>query len=228
MRIKTPLTKKNIATHFVYNSWKYLVVLVLAIMGWNLIYTTTAYRSPQNKRIDVYVQSATASNEMMDAFLEPIWRQTVPDMEVVKSVSLMVGDEYTANIQLSTYMFAGEGDIYLLTEQYFKSFASQGVFLPLEGFVADGVIQADDLNLSKGYITVVTEYNENDMPVASEQHLFGIPLDQLYGFMDGMQLDNRGMYAAILYQNQNDENVVPFFNSLLQAGRGEKADWMTE
>ena len=36
--------------------------------------------------------------------------------------------------------------------------------------------------------------------------------------VNGMQLDNRGMYAAIMVNNGNDANVIPFFNALLQAG----------
>jgi hypothetical protein len=58
--------------------------------------------------------------------------------------------------------------------------------------------------------------------------LYGIPLDSFYGFMNGMQVDNRGLYAVIIVNNQNDENVIPFFNALLQAGRGEKEAWITE
>ena len=43
-----------------------------------------------------------------------------------------------------------------------------------------------------------------------------------------MLVGNRGMYAVIIVNNQNDENVIPFFNALLQAGRGEKEAWITE
>lgn len=226
MRMKTPLTKEKVRNHFTYGSWKYLLLVVLAIFGWSLIFTTTAYRSPQDKRIDLYVQTSTTTAENMDAFLEPIWRQVTPEMEVVSSVALMNLDDYSTSMQLTAYMAAGDGDIYFLTEQYFKSFAAAGSFLELDELVENGTIQADDVDLSKGRVAVVTEYDENDEPVTAEQHLYGIPLDEFYGFMSGMQLDNRGLYAAILVNNGNDENVIPFFNALLQAGRGEKEDWM--
>ncbi|MBR1585031.1 MAG: hypothetical protein IJ662_05775 [Clostridia bacterium] len=228
MRIKTPLTKENVKNHFTYSSWKYLIVIVVGIMGWSLIYTTTAYRSPQDKRIDLYIQSATTSNEMIDAFLKPIWEETVPDMEVVQGLSLVSADDYTTTMQLTTYVFAGEGDIYFVTDQYFKSLASSGAFLPLEDMVADGTLQLEGIDLQKGYLTVVEEYDDQDQPLSTSQHLYGIPLDSFYGFMNGMMLDNRGMYAAILVNNQNDDHVIPFFNALLQAGRGEKENWITE
>ncbi len=226
MRMKTPLTKEKVRNHFTYGSWKYLLLAALAVFGWSLIFTTTAYRSPQDKRIDLYAQTTTTTAENMDAFLEPIWREVTPEMEVVSSVALMNLDDYSTSMQLTAYMAAGDGDIYFLTEQYFKSFAAAGSFLELDVLVENGTIQVDGVDLSKGRVAVVTEYDENDQPVTAEQHLYGIPLDEFYGFMSGMQLDNRGLYAAILVNNGNDENVIPFFNALLQAGRGEKEDWM--
>ena len=228
MRIKTPVNRDTVRHHITYSSWKYIVMAVMVLMGWSLIYTTTAYRSPQNKRIDVYIQSNIGSQEMIDAFLEPIWKKTVPEMETVSSVILSTVDDYTTTMQLMTYMAAGEADIYFLNEQYFKSYASQGGFLPLEDLIADGRLNIGDIDLTKGYITYVEEYDDNDLPVKTSQHLFGIPLESFYGFMNGMQIDNRDMYAVITVNNQNDENVIPFFNALLEAGQGEQEDWMTE
>ena len=46
--------------------------------------------------------------------------------------------------------------------------------------------------------------------------------------MDGLQFDNRNAVMAIAVNNGNDDNVVTFFNALLQAGRGEKPEWLEE
>lgn len=228
MRIKTPLNRERMRHHLAYSGWKYALMTVLTVFVWSLIYTTTAYRSPQDKRIDLYAMTNTATTETMDAFLAPIWREVTPEMETVSSVALMSVDEYTSFMQLTAYITAGDGDIYFLNEQFFKSFASQGAFLQLEDLVAEGTIQTGDIDLSKGYVAIIEEYDENDQPVAAERHLYGIPLDSYYGFMSGMQLDNRGLYAVILANNQNSENVIPFFNALLQAGEGEKESWITD
>ena len=228
MRIKTPINRETLKHHINYGLWKYALMAVCVIMGWSLIYTTTAYRSPQDKRVDVYIQSNTASVELVNAFLEPIWKETVPEMETVNGVVLTTIDDYTTSMQLMTYMAAGEGDIYFLTEQYFKSYASQGGLLELDGLVESGLLDAGEADLSKGYVTMVEEYDEQDRPISTARHLYGIPLDTFYGFMGGMQLDNRGMYAVVVVNNQNDENVIPFFCALLQAGQGEKEEWITE
>ena len=228
MRIKTPINRETMKNHMTYGLWKYALMAVCVVMGWSLIYTTTAYRSPQDKRVDVYIQSNTASTELLNSFLEPIWKETVPEMEAVNGVVLSMIDDYTTTMQLMTYMAAGEGDIYFVTDQYFKSFASQGSYLELESLIESGQIDPCGADLSKGYVAFVEEYDEQDRPVKTSRHLYGIPLDDFYGFMGGMQLDNRGLFAVITVNNQNDENVIPFFNALLQAGQGEKEEWITE
>lgn len=223
MSISTPLTKERLKNHFAYNAWKYLVLCLCAIMGWSLIYTQTAYRSPQNKRIDVYIKSSSVTEELMNSFFEPIWKQVVPDMELVSGTTLLASssDDYYSQMQLTVYIAAGDGDIYFLPISDYKSFATTGAFLPLEDLVESGAIDATGLDLSAGWITVVDEETG-----VSETHLYGIPTDALYGFMDGLQLDNRGTVMSILYNNQNDENVVPFFNALIQASRADKPEWL--
>ena len=228
MRMKTPINGETLKHHMTYGLWKYALMAACVIMGWSLIYTTTAYRSPQNKRVDVYILSNTASSELVDAFLEPVWKEAVPEMETVNGVVMSLLDDYTTTMQLMTYMAAGEADIYFINEQYFKSYASQGYFLELEDLVENGQIDACGADLAKGYVSYVEEYDDQERPVKTSSHLYGIPLDSFYGYMGGMQLDNRGMYAVITVNNQNDENVIPFFSALLKAGQGEKEEWITE
>ena len=226
MRIKTPINKEKIKNHMTYHGWAYVLVAVVAALGWNLVYTVTAPRVPDEKRIDLYVLSSTTSSEIVDSFLKPLWEEYAPEMESVSSVVIGTYDDYATPMQLSAYVAAGEGDIYFLTETYFKSLAGQGALLSLDELVENGAIDASGVDLVKGYVTYISEYDENDTPIGTDQHLYGIPLESFYGYMSGMQIDNRSLYAAILINNRNDENVIPFFDVLLQAGRGEKPDWI--
>ena len=41
MKIKTPLTKQRLRTHFTYHLWKYLLAAALTVFCVNLLYTTT-------------------------------------------------------------------------------------------------------------------------------------------------------------------------------------------
>ena len=146
--------KARLKNHLMYDIWKYVLVIALCWFGWELLYTTTAYRSPQDKRIDVYVMSATASDELMEAFLKPIWEETVPEVELVEGVSLLPGgaDDYYANMNLTVKMAAGEGDIYFLPQDTFKSYALNGSFVPLDEYVESGRIKIEGLDVDRAHL----------------------------------------------------------------------------
>lgn len=225
MRISTPITKAKLKTHFAYGSWKYLVIVLGSIFLWNIAYTTTAYRSPENKRVDVYLQSATATEEKVNAFFKEVWDAHIPDMETVSAVILTsTADDYYGSMQLSVYMMAGEGDLYILTTSDFKTYAAQEIFLDLEPFIASGQLDVTGIDLSAGYVAV----NDSEGVPTGERKLFGIPLYTLYGYMDGMLLDNRNVVIAMTAYNGNEENVLKFLNGLIQAGRGDMPEWMTQ
>ncbi len=229
MSISTPLTKKKVSDHLTYSLWKYVLLAAAAFMFWELFYTQTAYRVPQEKRVDVYIKSGTTSQEIADAFMEPLWKESVPEMELVSSTLISSSDDYTSVMQLSVWIAAGEGDIYILPSSDFKSYASSGAFLSLEDYVADGTINVEGIDLSGGKVQgyLGSDDDGNDL-YEEEPRLYGIPLESLYGYMEGMSLDNRGMVMAVLANNQNTENVIPFMNALIQAGRGEAPSWLLE
>ena len=223
--MNTPITKERLANHFAYNAWKYLVVCACAIFGWSLVYTQTAYRSPQDKRIDVYIKSSTVSEALMESYFETLRKEVAPEMEIISGVTLLASssDDYYSQMQLTVYIAAGDGDIYILPASDFKSYAAQGCFVPLEGLTEDGAIDVTGIDTAAGYVTM-----QDEDEGAIETHLYGIPIDTLYGFMDTLQLDNRGMVMAVLVTNQNDENVLPFVNQLIQKNRAEKPAWLIE
>ena len=216
MKIKTPITKARLRTHFTYHFWKYLLAILASVFAWNLLYTTTAYRAPEDKRIDLYIQSATATEERAAAFLAPLWHTVVPDMETVSTVFLTgTSQDYYTSMQLSVYIMAGEGDIYMLSPDDFKSFAAQGAFLDLAPFIAEGRINVEGLDLSAGYVALVND----DGVAVGDKVLFGIPATLLNGFQAGMGLENSNLIIGVTTFNGNEENVIKFLDALIQAGR---------
>ena len=229
MQFKTPLTRKKLSDHLTYHGWKYIVLVAGAILGWNLIYAQTAYRVPQEKRIDVYIKSATTSQAVADAFLEKIWKESVPEMELVSSTLMSSASDYSSEMQMSVWIAAGEGDIYILPSSDFKSYASAGAFLNLQAFVDDGTIPVEDVDLSAGKVCAAVGSDAQGNAVYDDElQLYGIPLDSYYGYMEGMSLDNRGMVMCVLAANRNDANVLPFMGALLRAGEGEPPSWLFE
>ncbi len=229
MRISTPVTKNTLRHHLDYHRWKYILLVMFTIFGWWLIYDVTEPQAPEHRRIDIYIQSETTADELMTSFMNDVWQSTVPDsVDEVNPRSILLSDEYNATMQLLVHLAAGDGDIYILHEDYFRQYAEEGAFVYLDELVADGTINAEGIDLAAGYVNCITGYDEKHNPNAWENKLCAIPLKGLYGFLTEMQVDNRELYACITVNNGNDDNVIPFFNAMLQKGRGEKPDWMAE
>ncbi len=219
MAIRTPLTPGRIKNHFAYGYWKYLILILAAVFGWNLIYTTTEYRPPEDKRIDFYVASNTADIDSVQAWLEQVRLEAFPDLELMQAYTVMTGsDDYYAQMQLSTYIMAGEGDVYLLDKDRFESFATQGAMVPLEDYIAAGSLHTEGLDLSGGYVTVAD---------TSERHLMGIPTDSLYGLINHFSIDCRGLVLCVMVRSGNEENAVKFVDYLLTNMQEPAPDWLT-
>ena len=213
------LTKSRLQDHFRYNAWKYALIIALSVLVWDFIYLQTAYRPPEDKRIDWYVQSPGSSAEELDAYLAPIWQASVPEMEQVASVMLMPsgGNDYYADMQLSTYLMAGQGDVYLLPRDLFKRYAAQGVFSPLEGYVAAGRLRLDGLDAAAGEVTYV-ETEANGAPTVSERHLYGIPAAALSRLNEaGIAPDN--LVIAVSAASGNEDNIITFLDAFIAASR---------
>lgn len=202
--LKTPLNKERIQYHWHYNKWKYGLVLVGVILVLNLMFSVTQYRPPEDKKVELFVSASGANQEALQAFLDTAHNEILPDMEAVSCITMMSNDgsdPYTAQ-QLSVYIMAGEGDIYMLSKQDFAAYAAQGAMLNLEPYIEEGLLNAAGVDLKKGMAT----YFENE-DAAGETHVYGIPADELFGFWD-FQIDNRDMVLAVMLAGQNDDNSV--------------------
>ena len=218
MPIKTPLDSKVIRNHFAYGYWKYLILLVAAIAGWSLIYQTTEYRPPDEKRIDFYVASNSADIDALQAWLLEVRQQAFPDMELMEAYTVMAGtDDPYAQMQLSTFIMAGEGDVYLLDRERFKSYASQGAMAPLDGHVAGGALNVQGLDVSQGYVTIAD---------TGERYLLGIPADSLFGFVNHFGIDCRGAVLCVMARSGNEQNAVKFVDYLVQNMQEPAPDWL--
>lgn len=224
MKLTVKKTKRDFLHHLQYSWYLYLLIIGLSVALVSLIYTQTAYRVPQEKRIDIYIQSATATQEAVNAFIKPIWEQAVPEQESVTAMTLMAPggeNDYYANMQLMTYVAAAEGDIYILPSQTFKQYASQGAFVDLGPYIEKGAINTEGLDLLLGKVVEVELRPDGSAVALGEARQFGIPAASLYGFATKMQIDNRDLVLALAVNSRNEEPGVRFLNAFIQSTRVE-------
>ena len=199
--MKTPVTKQRLRNHLTYSWWKYALLIVIAVLGWNILYTVTRYRAPEDKKVvvNMYVYG---DQDALSAYMADVNAALMPDMEEMDAIATALDTVY-GDMILSTHMAAAEGDIYLLDRDHFQQCAASGAFLPLEG-QADLVATLEEagVSLSQGWRTVAE---------AGERHLYGIPCAHLPG-MAAYVYNPSDCYMAVLLSNQNDENVLRFLN----------------
>ena len=209
----------QLKNHLTYSWWKYLILAIVVVLGWNLIYSATAYKPPADKQITIYFALhggiASESTEYL--------RQTVldndPNLEDATVIAISYSeDDYYGSMRLSTYMGAGEGDIYILQRDIFDGFAAGGGFVRFDEYLADGTLSLN------GYDAGETGFMTDEDGVSGILYL---PLENLYGLMD-LGIDNRDLVLVVMGFSKNQDGAVRYVNWLFDNMTAEKPQWVVE
>ncbi len=202
MRIEMPITKRRIQNHFHYSFWKYIVLAIIALFGWNLIYTTTQYRPPESAKIEFFAEGALAENKALDALVDRIHREVMPEMEEVTATSVIFDDTY-GDMQLTVWVSAGQGDVYLISKSRYLNIAGNEGALDLEPYILSGTLDVRGIDLSAA-----------TLQGGDGSKVFGIPADSLT-WLAQYNLPSEGMVLCLLANGGNDEYAVKFLNALI-------------
>ena len=204
--MKTPVNTRTLRQHLTYNWWKYLLIAVVAFGLVDLLYAVTAYRSPRDKTVGLYVYGYMNETDLMP-YLENIRETEMSDMEEINAVTLTVDDTY-GPMQMMTYIAAGEGDVYLFSRDDFLNNAMNGSLLPLESD-AELLALFDNagINLQSGW------RRESE---TGETHLYGIPLDKLPGLSKYIYAQDG--YLSVIVTSGNQENAFKLLRILCRDG----------
>jgi hypothetical protein len=218
--MKTPLTKEKLQNHLSYSLWKYALLIIVAIFGWNLIFSVTEHQAPEEKKVVTGVYSY-GDHTLLATYMEMIRQEYMPDMEEMTCEFVMPDEAYGAMI-LSTRVAAREFDIYILPRAEFQNYAAQGAFMPLEKVLPGLVTELERLgiSLSRGNRALEIAVKNDEKPekamAAGEKHQFGIPCADLPGMSAMFQCDTSDMYLCVFYETYNDENVLKFFERFVR------------
>lgn len=192
-----------------------------AVLGVNMLFTVTAYRVPEQKKIEIYWCKGWADTEKAYAQLLPVLQEIAPDQEELSVMNIdITSDDYYSVMQFTTYMAAQQGDILLLPKSEVKKYAGDeawGAFVDLTPYIERGEINAADFDLSG----VMLPNEEGEMGV------FGIPADHLYGLVD-YSIDPADSVFVITAYSGNEENCVLLLSKMIGMYQTEKPDFYDE
>lgn len=213
--MKTPVTQKMILDHLTYSWWKYALVILLSCMGWSIIYSMTAYRVPDEKKVVLGVYSY-GSSANIDAYMEAVRLDSMTDMEEMTSMYIMPDSSYGEMI-LTTRIAARDCDIYVLPRTQFQNLAEQGGFMALDEVLPELVaeLEASGISLSRGWRTYESTDEETGETI-KEKHFYGVPTAELPSIAPMLQCDTSDMYICVFFNTGNDENTLKFFEKFIR------------
>ena len=206
MTPKFPITKDRIRNHFHYFWWQYALLAVFAIFGWNLLFTTTHYRSPEHLKMEWYYQGGLSdqTQSKVMALMEKVKPDLFPEVEEMDFQSVGMDETY-GEMQMMVWMAAGQGDLYLLEKDSFTSYASEGSMVNLQPYIDSGALNVEGLDLRKGLVTDID---------TKEKVQCGIPADALTGLWD-LDINPEGRVFCVLVTSGNTDSAVGLLQYLI-------------
>jgi len=211
------ITKKWLKNHWHYSWWKYMLVVVISIMGVNMLFTTTAYRPPEEKKVELYICSSYSDAMSLQTELSPLFFAEHPDQEElsVMNINLSSGDMYAA-MQFSTYAAAQQGDVCMLPMSEVAKLSAENpedAFLDLTPYIESGALDVQGIDLRDTTFTTPE----------GKQGIYGVPSDSLYGLLQHSTDPADGVLCVMIYSG-NDENAVSMLDLLIRQYKTEKPE----
>ena len=209
------ITLAAVKTHWHYSWWKYMLMALVSVLTIDVIFTMTAYRPPEEKKVEVYMCNGYIDSIAMQEQLAPEFFAAYPEQEELSVLNInLAGDDMYVRMQFSAYAGAQQGDVLLLPVIEVESLASEGadeVFVELTPYVESGLIDVTGIDLSAGML----------MRADGTKGLYAIPSDSLYGLMD-LGCDPAGGLFCLMDYGGNDEHSAAVLGMILSRYGGQK------
>ena len=208
------LTTARIKNHLTYSWWKYLLCAVLCILGVDLLFAVTAYRAPEEKKIELYLCNGYADALALEEALWPELSARYPGQEelTVLNIDLTAGDIY-APMQFSTYVAAQQGDVCLLPASEVSRMAGDdmaSVFVDLTPYIGSGVID----------VSALSDAQEALIPAADGTGVYAIAADSLRG-LDAYGCDPTGAMLCVMHYCGNLDTAAGVVGMLIELFSGQ-------
>lgn len=227
----TKIQKNQLKDFFFYHKWTYIMLAVAIVMVADILYSSTEYRSPNERQVSIQVVSTTADVfEALPQAAEIALQAGQEFDETLEEVVFMdIGynpDNDTDGYGGQKYMLmlgVGEGDIYMVPEQLMHSLVNNGYALPLEGYIEQGILNPGDVNLDSVTFHESSEIEDYD-PQA--RHVYAIPMVNMNRMLEeDINYDNRNAYMVLMAFSKNPETSAFVMSNLIEQFTAPLPEW---
>lgn len=245
----TRMTPKKILTHFQYNKTMYIIViLIMAVVG-DLAYTMTEPLTANINKIDIefvgpYFSYSDSSDAAEQKLLEigqayELARDTeegkdvnaeeyAVDLQEVNFYHISYDEGDTSNSEENYYaqqkymvtLAAQEGDIYVLSRNLMRELADQGVLVPLDNYIASGIIDPGDRDLAK---VTFPEVDDDGVPTG-EEHVYALQASNLRGFISELYFDPTDRYLCMVVFSENRDTAAVVMQGMIDTFTPEETE----
>ena len=218
------ITKKWLKNHWTYNWWKYMLLVCICVLGVNVLFTTTAYRAPEHKKIELYVCNGYVDQKTLQQQVSEVFFERFPEQEemTVLNINLTAQDMYV-QMQFTTYLAAQQGDVLMLPESEVYKLSESGadnVFMELTPYIESGVIDLNKLGVQG--LTLKDS--------AGAEGIYAIPADTLYGLFELGSTPEKSYLCLTGYSGNEDvaAAMIPMLFELYQSEKTQAYDQRNE
>ena len=233
----TKMTRDRMKNHFQYGKNIYISIIILMIVLADILFTTTVYQAPSDRRIDIYLVSHNSditnaapyeqiALEAGQAFererdaaagIDVNGAKYKTQLEEVNFVSLIY-DLYSEDGAYSQERFmltlsTHEGDIYMVSRDVLEYFVQEGLVADLTGYIESGVIDPGDRNLLR---VTYPEFVEKGKPATGNMCIYGLQIDTLTGLWDAFDFNySLDMYMVMMSYSENKDTSAVVMQSMI-------------
>ncbi len=233
----TKLTKERLKVHFQYGKMIYIVIAIVAVMLADVLFTVTAYRSPDERKVDIYLvshnvdvtnaepyeQIALEAGQAFErerdaaAGIDVESASYKPTLEAVEFYGL-VYDAYSENAMYDQQRYlmtlaAQEGDIFIVSRSMLEEMIEDGLAVDLTPYIESGVIDPGDRNLLK---VTYPEFVEKDQPATGKECIYALQAETLTGLWDAFDYNyTTGVYMVLMCYSDNVDTSAAVMQSLI-------------
>lgn len=162
------ITKQSLKNHFHYGVWMYIAIIaVVAIMS-ELLLSTTAYRPPDEHKVDIVMIGLFAGAEPLQPLADAIMADA-PDIDPVLEAVSVTGIVYSGDPNADMYgamnfqvkLAAQVGDAYIVSGTIAQQLINLEAYYPLDDLISGGLLdEARALKLQPDPAALLDEADE--------------------------------------------------------------------
>lgn len=236
----TKITREKLKVHFHYSKLIYAAVLAAALMIGNLTFTMTTYQAPNERRVDIqlvgsYADTSLPGGEELCATLLEVGQAYERSLDEALGVDVNAED-YETQLQVVSFMnidydenssseeayygsqkymvsmAAQEGDIYLISRNQMAVLIDQNALVPLDSYIAAGVIDPGDRDLAK---VTFDEVDDNGVGTG-ERYVYGLQASSLSKLRQAVNYDPTDKYMVIMQFSKNKDTAAVIMGELIR------------